>query len=175
MGGKNVNPFPLAGRLRISQALKGRPKTGSHKEALSIAAVKRWKTKPLAMTESRRLAIQIATLKNLPSIDERRRVRRLGIFLRNCVHRLGLNGSGYSRLQPILGYTREQLRERLESQFHDGMTWNNYGSEWNIDHIYPVSAFVRDGQLDPAVVNALSNLRPLWKSENFKKHTRIVA
>lgn len=39
------------------------------------------------------------------------------------------------------------------------MTWNNYG-EWHIDHIKPVNSFESD--TPQSVVNALSNLQPLW-------------
>lgn len=67
-----------------------------------------------------------------------------------------------------LGYTSGQLKEHIERQFSKGMTWDNYG-EWHIDHIVPVSSFIRSGETSPSVINALSNLRPLWAEENMKK------
>lgn len=60
----------------------------------------------------------------------------------------------------LLGYTSEQLRKHIENQFLTGMTWDNYGSEWAIDHIIPVSYY--DTTTPASVVNALKNLRPLW-------------
>lgn len=33
----------------------------------------------------------------------------------------------------------------------------------------PVSAFLQEGITDPKVINALSNLRPLWAKDNFAK------
>jgi hypothetical protein len=39
------------------------------------------------------------------------------------------------------------------------MNWDNYG-EWHIDHIKDVVLF--DEDTPPYVVNALTNLRPLW-------------
>ena len=33
-----------------------------------------------------------------------------------------------------------QLKEHIEKQFVDGMSWDNWG-EWHIDHIKPVSKF----------------------------------
>jgi hypothetical protein len=39
------------------------------------------------------------------------------------------------------------------------MTWDNHG-EWHIDHIKMVCEF--DKTTHPSIVNALSNLRPLW-------------
>lgn len=59
----------------------------------------------------------------------------------------------------LLGYTYNDLKTHIESLFTEGMSWDNYG-EWHVDHIKPISSFDRDTQ--PSVVNALSNLQPLW-------------
>ena len=59
----------------------------------------------------------------------------------------------------ILGYTPNQLKNHLENQFTEKMNWSNYG-EWHVDHIKPVSTFNKTTH--PSIVNALSNLRPLW-------------
>jgi hypothetical protein len=59
----------------------------------------------------------------------------------------------------LLGYSALELKEHIQSLFTDGMTWDNYG-EWHIDHIIPVSSFDQDS--NPSIVNALSNLQPLW-------------
>lgn len=68
----------------------------------------------------------------------------------------------------VLGYNRQQFEQHIESQFQDGMTWANHG-EWHIDHIIPVSELVRCGVTDPARINALSNLRPIWAADNLSK------
>jgi hypothetical protein len=47
------------------------------------------------------------------------------------------------------------------------MSWGNHG-EWEIDHIKPVTAF-NINEL-PSIVNALSNLQPLWKRDNRQKY-----
>lgn len=61
--------------------------------------------------------------------------------------------------QKMLGYSSTELKNHLEKLFTDDMTWNNYG-EWHIDHIRPVITF--DKNTHPSIVNALSNLRPMW-------------
>lgn len=58
-----------------------------------------------------------------------------------------------------MGYSALELKYHLEQLFTTGMTWNNY-SEWHIDHIKPLCSFSDD--TDIKIVNALSNLRPLW-------------
>ena len=73
-----------------------------------------------------------------------------------------------SEAEELLGYTYQELKDHLESQFKYGMTWENR-CEWHIDHIKPISQFVKEGVTDPRKVNALSNLQPLWASENQSK------
>lgn len=73
-----------------------------------------------------------------------------------------------SKAESDLGYSKQQLMERLESQFQDGMSWDNR-NHWQIDHIKPVSLFIKQGITDPAIINALSNLQPLWPFDNMSK------
>lgn len=73
----------------------------------------------------------------------------------------------------LLGYTREQLKAHLEAQFLKGMGWHNRG-EWQVDHIVPVAEHLRRGVTDPAVVNALSNLRPMWSKDNRAKSDQVT-
>jgi len=68
----------------------------------------------------------------------------------------------------ILGYDLSQLKIHLESKFQQGMTWDNYG-QWHIDHIRPLASFQIIGECDLRECWALSNLQPLWASDNLKK------
>ena len=74
-----------------------------------------------------------------------------------------------------LPYTPQQLREHLEAQFEEGMTWDNYG-EWHIDHIYPQSKLPYESMTDENFRLAwdLRNLRPLWAAENLSKRDKII-
>lgn len=65
----------------------------------------------------------------------------------------------------------DQLMKRMECQFRPGMSWANYG-EWEIDHKKPVARFIAQGCMNPAIINALSNLQPLWKAENRAKSNK---
>ena len=73
--------------------------------------------------------------------------------------------------EQILGYTRAQLRQHLESQFRPGMSWESGG--FHVDHIKPVAAFIRDGVTDPAVIHALGNLQILTPHENLTKSDKF--
>ncbi len=75
----------------------------------------------------------------------------------------------------ILGYSREELMAHLERQFKPGMSWDNYGLHgWHIDHVVPKSLFTFNSIDDQAfkVCWALSNLQPLWASENRRKFNK---
>jgi hypothetical protein len=66
-----------------------------------------------------------------------------------------------------------ELRIHLENLWTTGMSWSNYGrskGEWSVDHVQPVSSFVPMSSLDE--VNSLTNLQPMWASENSSKSNR---
>jgi hypothetical protein len=70
----------------------------------------------------------------------------------------------------LTGCSKEELIQHLESQFSEGMTWENWSlNGWHIDHIRPISSFDLS---DPAQVKECfhySNLQPLWAIDNLKK------
>ena len=88
--------------------------------------------------------------------------------LRNTIKRL--DTSKQNKTNELLGYSALQLKEHIEKQFTDGMTWDNWG-EWHIDHIKPVSKFDKSEKI--SIINSLDNLRPLWAKENLTKSNKF--
>jgi len=70
----------------------------------------------------------------------------------------------------LLGYTGEELAKHLESQFTDGMSWDNM-KDWHIDHIRPIASFnyTTTECEDFKKCWALNNLQPLWATDNISK------
>jgi hypothetical protein len=74
-----------------------------------------------------------------------------------------------------IGCTKKELVEHLESQFAKGMSWENYGSgengdhvgSWHIDHKDPISKFKGD------YPNHYTNLQPMWGIDNLKKGNKV--
>jgi hypothetical protein len=73
----------------------------------------------------------------------------------------------------IFSTTPQGLRDHIQSQFTEGMRWENYGA-WHIDHIRPLSSFDLSDRAEVITASHWSNLRPLWAAENLRKHAKWV-
>lgn len=145
-------------------------KTAEEKKEKSSNRARRWYEENKEKTIQRAADWKRENPEKMVKIRKDERVRRSDMpewksisFMRGSLRRCLKNKK--DRTEAILGYTRHDLVKHLELLFEDGMSWDNYG-EWEIDHIVPVSWFVRYGVNDPRVVNKLNNLRPLWAFEN---------
>lgn len=72
----------------------------------------------------------------------------------------------------LVGLSVEDLVVYLESKFQDGMTWENYGSDWHIDHIRPCASFDLTDPSQLAECFHYTNLQPLWAYDNLSKGAR---
>jgi len=73
-----------------------------------------------------------------------------------------------------LGCSIKELELHLESQFQEGMSWDNYGVKgWHIDHIIPLDYFELDDPTQILVACYYKNLQPLWAVDNLKKGNKV--
>ena len=70
-----------------------------------------------------------------------------------------------------MGCSYEFLKEHLEKQFVDGMSWENR-SEWHIDHIIPLSSAKNEDEIYKLC--HYTNLQPLWAIDNIKKGKKLL-
>lgn len=75
------------------------------------------------------------------------------------------------RTLEILGCNWEEFKIHIESQFTEGMTWDNL-SEIHIDHIIPISS--AETIEDVYKLNHYTNLQPLWAKDNLEKYNKII-
>lgn len=94
-----------------------------------------------------------------------------------CNHRLyvykNLTSQGLKSKSSLkyLQCTLSTLKTWLESQFHSGMSWSNYGSFWTVDHVLPLNAFNLLNEKDQLIAFNWKNLRP--SLDNFSKSTKL--
>jgi hypothetical protein len=86
---------------------------------------------------------------------------------RNALKTSGFNKN--SDIKNILGAELERVKLHLESQFQEGMTWENR-SEWHIDHIIPLASAQSEEEL--ILLCHYTNLQPLWAFDNLSKGDR---
>jgi len=100
--------------------------------------------------------------------------KRIGSSVYKALKKQGKTkgGSTFSALP----YAPQDLVEHLEKQFDEKMNWDNYGTYWHLDHIYPQSLLPYDNLAHPNFQKcwALDNLQPLEAIENLKKGNRVL-
>ena len=71
-----------------------------------------------------------------------------------------------------LGCSLTEFRTHLEVQFKEGMSWDNYGAVWEIDHIRPLANY---DLTNPEIAQSLchyTNLQPLFRLDNKRKSNK---
>jgi len=89
-------------------------------------------------------------------------------------------GTKKGTIQDHIPQTIKEMKEHIEKQFDNNMTWENHGNRkeklWQLDHIFPDSLFKYDSLEHKGIKKSWSNrnLRPLIKEENQIKLDRII-
>jgi hypothetical protein len=73
----------------------------------------------------------------------------------------------------LVGCSTTFLKEYLEKQFQDGMSWANHG-KWHVDHILPCCKFKLEDPDEQKKCFHYSNLQPLWAKDNLAKGGKII-
>lgn len=85
----------------------------------------------------------------------------------------GVGVKGKAKYEKMLGCSWDTLREWLQSNFAEGMTWENYGTTWHVDHTMPCAVF--DFTIEENVKSCFnwSNLSPMFGPENMSKSDKV--
>ena len=99
---------------------------------------------------------------------------RLAHRLRGRITRALKGRTKPDRTEALLGCSFGEFRQYIGRLLRPGMTMDNYGSKWHIDHIIPCSAFdmTKEGQIRQCF--HFTNLRPMWARANIRKGARIT-
>jgi hypothetical protein len=79
------------------------------------------------------------------------------------------------RTEELIGCTIEEFRAYIESQFKEGMTWENWSAYgWHIDHRIPLTWFNLENENCRKLAFHYKNMQPLWWDQNIKKNNRYA-
>lgn len=177
---KRLSEFPIKRRTgrpvgRVCLQCKELKRIARHEEwerarqAKEEEKLKRKMLRPVAMTPSQ-LRSRKRELKRKYRRDPMHRVNRS--FSESIRSQLRAIRSGKPRggWKGLVNYTLLDLKQHLEQQFVEGMSWDNYG-KWHVDHIRPKSSYNFTSTSDPQFLEcwSLDNLRPLWAEDNIRK------
>jgi hypothetical protein len=99
---------------------------------------------------------------------------KLESYLRSRVY-IVLKRNGFkkkTRMYFLLGTDYQTVKAHIESQFTEGMTWENYGLyTWHIDHKIPLASAKTEEEL--LKLFHYTNLQPLWAKDNLSKHAKL--
>ena len=74
----------------------------------------------------------------------------------------------------LIGCSKKILKNWLEYQFNDSISWDNYGDVWHIDHVVPINFFDISNVNEQLICFNWTNLRPLDKTKNISKSDKII-
>lgn len=106
------------------------------------------------------------------------RERRMKCQINRLIHSLR-NRTRYLLLKKLsfsnrIGCSSDVLRHHIEIQFKSGMSWENYGKVWVVDHIYPIGKAKKLNDYYLLKSFNYKNLQPLFLEDNNKKRDKIV-
>jgi hypothetical protein len=93
---------------------------------------------------------------------------------RNRINKVLKRNTKGTGTKELLGCDAEFLKEWLQYQFDENMTWDNYGEYWHIDHVIPCDSF--DVGIEEELHKCFNwkNLRPYKGSKNISKGKQII-
>lgn len=97
-----------------------------------------------------------------------REKEKIGNRIRKSLTNKGFAKNGTAA--EYLGCTKDEFVQHIESQFRDGMSWENR-SEWHIDHITPLATATTSEEIKE--LWHYTNLQPLWGHENEAKGANL--
>lgn len=100
---------------------------------------------------------------------------KLNANFKTAIYRSLKGAKANQHWEDIVGYTIDQLKKHLEKLFTPEMTWENYGTVWEIDHKIPIAVFnfERPEHIDFKLCWSIKNLRPLEVDQNRRKYTKL--
>jgi hypothetical protein len=112
--------------------------------------------------------------KNRRNLNDRRRRQndpqyKITQNLRSRLNQVFKNSRKLYHTIKLLGCSPQFLKDWLEYQFYDGMSWENYGTHFCIDHVRPIASFDITNEEEQKICFNWKNLAPLTIQKNLRK------
>jgi len=153
---------------------KKNPEWHERHKAYMRAYLKKWRKNNPKQSKKHREWMRIWYKKNGKEIRKKRFSKlheRIASMLRSRINvALKTKAKKCARTTELIGTTIGHLKEHLEKQFKEGMTWENHGLYgWHCDHIRPLATFDLTSPEEQKKAFHYTNLQPLWAKDNLRK------
>lgn len=91
---------------------------------------------------------------------------RLAANLRHRMYMALRNNQRAGSAVEDLGCSIQAFKLYIEHQFEEGMTWNNYGEAWELDHVLQIHQFDLTNRSEYLEACNWLNIRPMYVIEN---------
>jgi hypothetical protein len=95
--------------------------------------------------------------------------KRLQIAMR----RLYSSNAPSKEIVSLLGINKDEFIHHINKYLIEGMTKENFGTEWGLDHIVPVDLFDLTKQEDLKLCYNYNNIMPMFNSDNRLKGASV--
>ena len=95
--------------------------------------------------------------------------KRLQIALR----RLYSSNTPSKEIVSLLGINKDEFIQYINKYLIQGMTKENFGTEWGLDHIVPVDLFDLTNESDLKLCYNYNNIMPMFNSDNRLKGASV--
>ena len=127
-----------------------------------------WINHPVAKLERSRANSRLQSKKLWAAASPQHRMKKaLRVRIWKVCKRVNAPKSG--RTMTLTGCTEPELFSHLEAKFTGGMSWHNYGTQWEVDHIKPCALFDLTNPEEQKRCFHFSNLQPMPVSLNRRK------
>lgn len=130
------------------------------------AADKAYRSRNKSEIQRKHTAIRRRKRESDPVYAMKHRIRSL---VSSSISRMGYGKN--TKTADVVGCSWAEFKAHIERQFLPGMTWENRHL-WHIDHIVPMAT--AKTYEDVISLNHVSNLRPIWKSDNLEKSDKVL-
>jgi hypothetical protein len=142
---------------------------------VTIKRIAKENQRPIAKINGSLIASYARKGKGIDDFHRAKINKRLSHALRVRVRKV-LNGINKSaNTMKLIGCDIEFFKRHIESRWKKGMTWENYGTAWHVDHIIPCALFDLTNPEEQRRCFHYSNQQPLWALVNLRKGARFTA